>query len=183
DRRHRLRPRHRRHHGILREGRAVEARRRGTAHRALHRDHRGRDRGVSRRHASPAELEALCARALERARAHGAQGADARAESSRAFTVRAHGGSIESLKQSGTLGLGLRALVGGAVGFASGTDLSAAGLDDLARRAVALARFATPDEANGAPEPGEVGVPAAGDLDLLDGAALEWSPERKIEMA
>jgi len=63
--------------------------------------------------------------------------------------VRVHGGSVDTLKQSGTLALGVRAIVGDAVGFASGTDLSGDGLDDLARRAVALARFATPDEANG----------------------------------
>ena len=135
------------------------------------------------RHAGPGELLELCARALERARAHGAQVADACAESSRAFTVRAHGGSIESLKQSGTRGLGVRAIVGGAVGFASGTDLSPTGLDDLARRAVALARFGTPDEANGAPSAAEANADGVGDLQLFDPAALEWPPERKIETA
>jgi len=138
---------------------------------------------VSARHVSPAELERLCAAALDRARAHGAAVADACAESSSAFTVRAHGGSVESLKQSGTCGLGLRAVVGGAVGFASGTDLSPAGLDDLARRAVSLARFATPDEANGAPDTAEAGAPVHPALQLFDPAAIEWAPERKIEMA
>jgi len=138
---------------------------------------------MSDRHASPAELIELCARALERARAHGAQVADACAESSRSFTVRAHGGSVDSLKQSGTRGLGVRAIVGDAVGFASGTDLSPAGLDDLARRAVALARFATPDPANGAPTAAEVDAATAGDLQLFDPLALEWPPGRKIELA
>ena len=138
---------------------------------------------MSGRHAPPAELLELCLRALERARAHGAQVADACAESSRAFSVRAHGGGVDSLKQSGTRGLGVRAIVGDAVGFASGTDLSPAGLDDLARRAVALARFATPDEANGAPGPEEAGADGVGDQQLFDPAALEWSPEQKIEMA
>jgi PmbA protein len=138
---------------------------------------------VSARHVSPAELERLCAAALDRARAHGAGVADACAESSSAFTVRAHGGSVESLKQSGTCGLGLRAVVVGAVGFASGTDLSPAGLDDLARRAVSLARFATPDEANGAPDSAEAGAPVHPALQLFDPAAIEWAPERKIEMA
>ena len=123
---------------------------------------------MSARHATPRELEALCAAALERARAHGASLADACAESSRAFTVRAHGGSIESLKQSGTRGLGLRAVVDGAVGFASGTDLSPTGLDDLARRAVALARYSTSDPANGAPDASEVGAPFVADMELFD---------------
>src|SRR6185437_11278268 len=73
--------------------------------------------------------------------------------------------------------------VGGAVGFASGTDLSPAGLDDLARRAVALARFATPDEANGAPDAAEAGPPVRSELEVFDPAAIDWAPERKIEMA
>ena len=138
---------------------------------------------MSARHVPPAALERLCAAALERARAHGARVADACAESSSAFTVRAHGGHVESLKQSGTCGLGVRAVVGGAVGFASGTDLSPAGIDDLARRAVALARFSTPDEANGAPDAAEAGAPAVAELQLFDPAAVEWSAQRKIEMA
>ena len=138
---------------------------------------------MSARHASPRELETLCAAALERARARGASMADACAESSRAFTVRAHGGNIESLKQSGTRGLGLRAVVDGAVGFASGTDLSPTGLDDLARRAVALAQYATSDPANGAPDAAEVGAPSVAEMELFDPSALEWSPERKIAMA
>ena len=104
---------------------------------------------MSARHPAPEVLLTHCAHAVERARAHGAQVADACAEGSRAFTVSVHGGAVDTLKQSGTMGLGMRAIVDGAVGFASGTDLSPAGIDDLARRAVALARFATPDEANG----------------------------------
>ena len=138
---------------------------------------------MNSRHAPPDRLQSLCEQALERARAHGAQVADACAESSRAFTVRVHGGTVDSLKQSGTLGLGVRAIVGGAVGFASGTDLSAGGLDDLARRAVELARFGTPDEANGAPLPAETGDAFTEELELFDPAALELPLERKIEMA
>lgn len=132
---------------------------------------------------APEPLLALAHRALERARAAGATHAEACLESARAFTVRVHGGAIESLKQSGTLGLGLSALVDTRMGFASGTDLSDAGLDDLARRAVALARFGTPDEANGFPTPAEAEGDAPGDLALADEAAAELSPERKIGMA
>lgn len=138
---------------------------------------------MNTRYAPPEQLQSLCAQVLERARAHGAQVADACAESSRAFTVRVHGGTVDSIKQSGTLGLGVRAIVDGAVGFASGTDLTPEGLDDLARRAVALARFATPDEANEALAPGETGGDWSGDQQLFDPAALELPVERKIQMA
>jgi PmbA protein len=138
---------------------------------------------VSARHASPEELRSLCEQAVERARSHGAADADACAEGSRAFTVRVHGGQVDTLKQSGLRGLGVRAIVSGAVGFASGTDLSPAGVDDLARRAVALARFATPDEANGVPSLEEAGGTFAAPLELFDPAAIELAPERKIDMA
>lgn len=135
------------------------------------------------RHAAPEELRSLCEQAVERARAHGAAEADACAEGTRAFTVRVHGGQVDTLKQSGLRGLGVRAIVEGAVGFASGTDLSPQGLDDLARRAVALARFATPDEANGVPSPAEAGGTFEAPLDLFDPAALALEPEQKIDMA
>jgi len=134
-------------------------------------------------HAPPARLLELAARALERAKAAGAGAADACLESSRAFHASVLGGRIEKLQQSGTLGLGVRVIVNGAVGFCSGTDLSPEGIDDLARRAVALARFTTPDEANGVPDPAEAGADAAADLVSFDPAAIELTPERKIEMA
>jgi PmbA protein len=97
--------------------------------------------------------------------------------------VRVLGGRIENLQQSGALGLGLRVVVNDAVGFCSGTDLSPEGLDDLARRAVALAKHSTPDTANGAPTPAEAGADAVLGLDLMDPAALELPVERKIDMA
>lgn len=134
-------------------------------------------------HAPPARLLELAARALERAKAAGADDADACLESSRAFTASVLGGRVETLQQSGTLGLGVRVIVGGAVGFCSGTDLTPAGIDDLARRAVALAKHATPDECNGVPAPGEAGGDAAADLGLFDPAAPALSAERKIDLA
>ena len=138
---------------------------------------------MSAPHASPGELLRHAERALDAARRAGAPLADACLESSRAFTVRVLGGRIETLQQSGALGLGLRVIVNDAVGFCSGTDLSPEGIDDLARRAVALARHSTPDEANGAPTPAEAGGETAASLDILDPEAIELPVERKIDMA
>lgn len=134
-------------------------------------------------HAPPERLLDLAAFALERAKAAGAHDADACLESSRAFTASVLGGRIETLQQSGTLGLGVRVIVNGAVGFCSGTDVTREGIDDLARRAVALAAHATPDEANGVPAPAEAGESATTDLQLFDPEAHEMSAERKIELA
>ena len=71
--------------------------------------------------------------AIARARKAGADAAEACLESSRSFTVKVQGGTIDSLKQSATRGLGLRVFVNGAEGFVSSTDLRPASLDDLAR--------------------------------------------------
>lgn len=134
-------------------------------------------------HAGPARLLDLAAQALAAAKAAGATDADACLESSRAFTASVLNQRVETLQQSGTLGLGVRVVVNGAVGFCSGTDLTDSGIADLARRAVALAAHATPDEANGVPDPAETGGDATADLQLFDPAAVELDAERKIEMA
>lgn len=136
--------------------------------------------------ATAAALESLAAQALECARRAGAAHAEACIETTRDFSVRARGGAIETLKQSGTRGLGLRVIVDDAIGFVSSTDLTSEALMDLAKRAVTLARFSTPDPANALPAPGDhpeakAGVPD--DLALFDPAIVELTADRKIEMA
>ena len=132
-------------------------------------------------------LESAAARALECARRAGAHHAEACLESTRGFSVRVRSGAVESLKQSGTRGIGLRVIVGGAAGFVSSTDLAPEALDDLARRAVTLARFSTADPANAFPTPGDGDEPHGeadtGDLALYDPMLAALPPDRKIEMA
>lgn len=130
-----------------------------------------------------AGIEAVAAEAVERARRAGADEAEACVQSSRSFSVEVNGGKIETLKQSATRGLGLRVIVGGAVGFVSSNDLGSERIEELARRAVALARLSTPDPANALPAPHEAGEAGGPDLGLLDPAVLELPPEKKIEMA
>jgi len=119
---------------------------------------------------------------LARAKRAGADAAEACLESARSLQVKVQGGGIESLKQSATRGLGLRVFVGGAEGFVSSTDLRPDSLDTLARQAVALARFSTPDEWNAVVTPAEAGDPAT-DLAIDDPAILALPAERKIELA
>ncbi len=127
-------------------------------------------------------LLSMAEQALGRARAAGADHAEACVEASRAFQVKVQEGRIDSLKQSGTRGLGLRVLVGGAEGFVSSTDLSSGSLDDLARHAVALARLSTPDECRTMPRAEEAGAPPA-DLALFDPALPEMTADAKIALA
>src|SRR5204863_6978818 len=87
----------------------------------------------------------LCADVVARARAAGADEAEAYFESSTNRTVEARGGALESVTTATMRGVGLRVLVGGALGYASGTDLDPAGRADLAEQAVYLARASAPD--------------------------------------
>lgn len=132
---------------------------------------------------SHAALETIVAEALARAKAAGADHAEACLESTRAFTVRVNGGAIETLKQSATHGLGLRVILGGRIGFVSTNDFRGEQLEDIARQAVALAKFATPDEANGFATTADAAGEAPPDLGLFDPAVPALAPERKIDMA
>jgi len=135
---------------------------------------------------TPTALESVAAQALDCARRACADQAEVCVESTRGFSVRVRSGAIETLKQSGTRGIGLRVIVGGAVGFVSSTDLAPEALDHLAKRAVTLARFSTPDPANGFPAPADCAEPDGeppADLALNDPALSGLSPDRKIEMA
>jgi PmbA protein len=92
------------------------------------------------------------------------------------------GGEVESLTDAGERGLGVRAWIGGRVGYAYGTDLSDAGLGAVASAAVGAARVADPDEHATPPAPDSAGrapeVPG-----LADQSLGEWTSERKVELA
>ncbi|HEY6636733.1 MAG TPA: TldD/PmbA family protein [Solirubrobacterales bacterium] len=101
---------------------------------------------------APADLEELARRAAEAATAAGASDAEAWAEGSRSREVRVHAGEVESLTEASGRGVGIRAWIGARTGYAYGTDLSEAGLTELAGAAVGAARVADEDESSAAPE-------------------------------
>jgi PmbA protein len=98
------------------------------------------------------ELEDLAQRAAEAATSAGASDAEAWAEGGRSREVRVHAGEVESLTEASGRGLGIRAWIGTRAGYAYGTDLSDAGLSELAEAAVGAARVADEDESSVAPE-------------------------------
>jgi PmbA protein len=136
--------------------------------------------------ATPVSLEritSVAASAVERAQRAGAGHAEAYVTSGRSFSVEVQNGAVETLKQSATHGLGLRVIVDHAVGFVSTNDFRPDALDDLIRRAVALARHSTPDEANVLPVPNDSDAHGDEDLAVFDPAVLEFAPETKIALA
>jgi TldD protein len=86
------------------------------------------------------EFEAAAARALDTASARGADYADARFETERAERIEVRNGVVATLSDASSTGMGVRALVDGAWGFAASSDLSDAGVDAAAARAVDIAR-------------------------------------------
>ena len=102
---------------------------------------------------SPEQAQARCQALIERARAAGADAADAlfAADSSQSVQVRL--GKLEDVERSESEHASLRVFVGRGTASIGSSDLSDAALDELAARAVAMARAAPEDKFAGlAPE-------------------------------
>src|SRR4051812_49957633 len=100
------------------------------------------------------ELSEATRRAVEAAQAAGAGEAEAYASRDGGREVRVHGGEVESLTAATQSGIGVRAWIGGRVGYAYGTDLSPAGVAAIAARAARAAAGAREGEFPAPPHPG-----------------------------
>ena len=74
------------------------------------------------------------------------------------FSVNVRMGEVETLKESGSRGLGLRVFLGRRSGSASTSDLTAEGIRQLVEGALALAAVTEEDPFAGLPETGEFGA-------------------------
>ena len=117
---------------------------------------------------SPLQAQERCHALIERAMRAGAEAGDAvyLADASESVSVRL--GALEDVERSESEHMGLRVFVGGASASIGSTDLGDAALDELASRAVAMARAAPADKYAGlAPEELLMrGAPP--ELDLVD---------------
>jgi PmbA protein len=118
--------------------------------------------------------------AVEGALAAGAGEAEAYASEEGTREVRVHGGEVESLTAATRRGVGVRAWIGGRVGYGFGTDLSDAGIAAIAARAADAARVADEDEHAGPPSPGGEIKEVPG---LSDPSIGEWSAAEVAELA
>ncbi len=124
------------------------------------------------------ELSTTAGRAVEAALGAGAAEAEAYAASDSGREVRVHGGEVESLTAATQSGIGIRAWIGGRVGYAYGTDLSEAGVAAIAARAAEAAAVADEDEFAAPPQPAEFeAVPG-----LSDPSVATWTTAQVAEL-
>lgn len=117
---------------------------------------------------------------IAKAKAAGAEAADALLVDSIALSHAQRLGALERLEREESHDLGLRVLIGRHQAIASTTDTTASALADLVERAVAMARAVPEDQYCGLAEPGQLaGAPPT--LDILDDD--EPAPELLIERA
>jgi PmbA protein len=124
---------------------------------------------------TPEQAQARAAQAIDRARARGADAADAILIADTALSVSVRLGALEDVGRSEGGELGLRVFVGKRSASVATSDLSDAALDAVAERAVAMARLAPEDVWAGLAPAERLMKGAAPLLDLDDGG--EVSPE------
>lgn len=124
-------------------------------------------------------LSATAGRAVEAALGAGAGDAEAYVSRDSGREVRVHGGEVESLTAATQSGIGVRAWIGGRVGYAFGTDLSEAGIAAIAGRAAEAAAVADEDEFAAPPRPAPIeALPG-----LSDASVEAWTSARAAELA
>ncbi len=119
-------------------------------------------------------------RLLGRAKAAGADAADALLFTARSIEVAQRLGQSEKLERAESNDLGLRVLIGQRQAMVSTTDFSDSAMDETVERAVAMARAAPDDPYCGLADPGQL-TRSIPELDIFD--ASEPSAEKLMEMA
>jgi PmbA protein len=94
--------------------------------------------------------------------------------------IRVSAGEVEQLLQSGSRGMGVRAIDDGRMGYAYTSDFSADSIEQTWRTALELAKVATPDEYRRLPDPQPI---PAEDLQIWDADLPKLATDNKIALA
>src|ERR1035437_10107461 len=128
------------------------------------------------------DLESLTADVVALAMKAGASDAEAVAREGDEFSVNVRMGEVETLKESGSRGLGLRVFLGKRSASTSTSDLTAEGIRQLVDGALALVKITEEDPFTGLPESSEFGsIP--GDLHLYYDDVYSLPGPERIEWA
>ena len=113
---------------------------------------------VAQADTSTLDLQSMATDVVAQAMKAGATDAEVVVREGDEFSVTVRMGQVETLKESGSRGLGLRVFRGKQTGSASTSDLTADGIRQVVDGAMALARLTEEDAFVGLPEPEEFGA-------------------------
>src|ERR1700691_3148956 len=128
------------------------------------------------------DLESLSADVVALAMKAGASDAEAVVREGDEFSVNVRMGEVETLKESGSRGLGLRVFLGTRSASTSTSDFTADGIRQLVNGAIALAKVTEEDPFTGLPETAEFGS-LPGDLHLYYNDVYSLDGKERIEWA
>ena len=132
---------------------------------------------------TPDNARDRCADLIARARAAGADNADAVYVASASQSVGVRLGALEDVERSESEHIGLRVFAGTGSASIGSSDFGDAALDELAARAVAMARLAPPDPYAGLADADRLLRDAPPALDLDDGGEADPEQLRAMAMA
>ena len=128
------------------------------------------------------DLESLAADVVAQAMKAGARDAEAVAREGDEFSVNVRMGQVETLKESGSRGLGVRVFLGKRSASTSTSDLTAEGIRQLVDGAMALVNVTEEDAFSGLPETAEFGS-LSSDLHLYHEDVYSLPGPERIEWA
>ncbi len=130
----------------------------------------------------PSNLQQLAQDVVRRALRAGATDAEVVVREGDEFSTLVRLGQVETLKESGSRGIGLRVFAGARTASTSSSDFSTEGLDLLVSGAMGLVRITSEDPFAGLPETGAFGQLTA-DLDLYYDDVYSLPAAERIEYA
>ena len=139
-------------------------------------------KAATQRDPAALDLESLAADVVALAVKAGASDAEAVVREGDEFSVNVRMGEVETLKESGSRGLGLRAFLGTRSASTSTSDLTSDGIRQLVDGALALAKVTEEDPFTGLPEAAEFGA-VEGDLHLCYDDVYSLPGTERIEWA
>jgi PmbA protein len=128
------------------------------------------------------DLRQLATDVVSRAMKAGATAAEAIVREGTEFSTVVRLGQVETLKEAGSRGLGLRVFVGKRAASTYSSDFTPEGIQHLIQGALELARVTSEDPCAGLPDPEQLGS-VSGDLQLYFADVYSLAPEERIDYA
>ena len=129
-----------------------------------------------------ADLQEIAQSAIRSALERGATDAECTISEGSEFSANVRMGEVETLKEAGSRGAGLRVLIGKRMGSSYTSDLTAEGIAKMVSSAVDLASLTTEDPHAGLPDASELGSLST-DLKLFSDEVARLATDRKIDAA